>query len=221
MPVASDTNAQRAPAWPFADEFTSPVLTPGWQWPWDRQPKYEILPNRLGSLLLSAKDNAGSNLGAVLARPALTTDYAAATRIETGGLPATARAGLVAYGDFDNAIGISVSREQIIVWRREKGIEKPLAVEEAPANARAFYLRITARKNSRFQFGFSTDNQTWKTIGPDINGDSLPPWDRSMRVALTAAGPDGLQVRFDWLRIDLAQPEAAGAAGDQSRDKKR
>jgi xylan 1,4-beta-xylosidase len=154
----------------------------------------------------------------VLARPTLTVDYVAATRIETGGLPATARAGLVAYGDFDNAIGISVTRQQIIVWRREKGVEHVLATEEAPSAARAFYLRVTARKGARFQCGFSTDNQTWKTIGPDINGDSLPPWDRSMRVALTAAGPEGLQVRFDWLRIDLAPPDTAG---DQSRDKKR
>jgi xylan 1,4-beta-xylosidase len=204
--VAPVDGEQRAPAWPFSDEFTAPVLTPGWQWPWDREPTYEILPGRLGSLLLAAKDYGESNLGSVLARPTLTTDYVAATRIETGGLPATARAGLVAYGDFDNAIGISVSREQISVWRREKGVERVLAAEEAPSAARAFYLRITARKGSRFQCGFSTDNKTWKAIGPDTDGDSLPPWDRSMRVALTAAGPDGLQVRFDWLRIDLAQP---------------
>jgi hypothetical protein len=222
MPVASASTsiegAQRAPAWPFSDEFTSPVLTPGWQWPWDREPKYELLPNRLGSLLLAAKDYGDSNLGAVLARPTLTTDYVAATRIETGGLPATARAGLVAYGDFDNAIGISVSRQHIAVWRREKGVEKVLAIEEAPATARAFYLRIIARKGSRFQCGFSTDNTSWKPIGSDIDGDSLPPWDRSMRIALTAAGPEGLQVRFDWLRIDLAQPDADAG---QSRERKR
>jgi xylan 1,4-beta-xylosidase len=194
------------------------VLTPGWQWPWDREPSYEILPARLGSLLLAAKDHGESHLGSVLARPTLTTDYVAAARIETGGLPATAHAGLVAYGDFDNAIGISASREQIVVWHREKGVEKVLAAEEAPSGVRAYYLRITARKGSRFQCGFSTDNKTWKAIGPDSNGDSLPPWDRSMRVALTAAGPEGLQVRFDWLRIDLAQPETEG---NQSRDKKR
>jgi xylan 1,4-beta-xylosidase len=224
MPVASASaspsseSAQRAPAFPFADEFTSPVLTPGWQWPWDREPQYELLPNRLGSLLLVAKDNGESNLGSVLARPTLTTDYTAATRIETGGLPATARAGLVAYGDFDNAIGISVSREQIIIWRRDKGVEKILGAEGAPSNARAFYLRITARKGSHFQCGFSTDNKSWKPIGADINGDSLPPWDRSMRVALTAAGPEGLQVRFDWLRIDQAQ---ADADANQSRERKR
>ena len=209
---------QRPPVWPFSDEFTKPVLTPGWQWPWDREPSYEIRPARLGSLFLSAKENGDSNLGSVLARPTLTTDYVAATRIETGGLPATARAGLVAYGDFDNAIGISASREQVMVWRREKGVERVLAAEEAPSTARAFYLRIVARKGSRFQCGFSIDNKTWKAIGPDIDGDSLPPWDRSMRVALTAAGPDGLPVRFDWIRIDLAQPDTDG---DQSRDKKR
>jgi len=168
--------------------------------------------------LLAAKDNGESNLGSVLARPTLTTDYTAATRIETGGLPATARAGLVAYGDFDNALGITVTREQITIWRREKGVEKILAAEGAPSNARAFYLRITARNGSHFQCGFSTDNKSWKSIGPDINGDSLPPWDRSTRVALTAGGPEGLQVRFDWLRIDQAQ---ADSDANQSRERKR
>ena len=47
---------------------------------------------------------------------------------------------------------------------------------------------------------------------------------RSVRVgivlavlALTAAGPDGLQVRFDWLRIAVA----SDAEADQSRERKR
>jgi hypothetical protein len=35
---------------------------------------------------------------------------------------------------------------------------------------------------------------------------------------LTAAGPEELKVRFDWLRIELAPSDADG---DQSRDKKR
>lgn len=197
---------QAALGWPFADEFTAPDLVPGWQWPWDRTATYRIEPRRSGVLLLEARDSGESALGSVLARPALTGDYDAITRIESGGLPAGVRAGLMAYGDQENALGISVDREHAIVWRREKGSERILASEDAPAGTRAFYLRLSARKGSRFQCAISADGQTWHTIGPDADGGFLPPWDRSTRVALTVAGPDGTSARIDWLRIEPTKP---------------
>jgi xylan 1,4-beta-xylosidase len=194
---------QRPPAWPFADEFTTKTLSEGWQWPWDREPSYRLEPARTGSLLLASRESGESFLGSVLARPALAGDYVASVRLESGGVPLGVRAGLMAYGDQDNALGISVTRERVAVWLREKGRERLLAEEEAPTAARAFYLRMTARQGSRFQFAISADGQSWRSIGSDVNGGFLPPWDRSTRIALTAAGPDGTSARFDWLRIDV------------------
>ncbi len=38
-----------------------------------------------------------------------------------------------------------------------------------------------------------------------LEGDYLPPWDRAVRVALTAGGAPGASARFDWLRIEPAR----------------
>ena len=45
-------------------------------------------------------------------------------------------------------------------------------------------------------------------MAPDweAEGGYLPPWDLSVRVALTIAGAVGSAARFDWVRIESASP---------------
>jgi xylan 1,4-beta-xylosidase len=198
--------------WPFADEFTTRELLPGWQWLWDREPKWQIEPARVGWLVLRASGADDTMMGALLARQMLAGEYVATTRVDMGGLPFSVRAGLLAYGDDDHAAGISATRDQVAVWIREKGKERPVAVDAVPGG-NALYLRVTARNAVRFQFAMSADGQRWQSLGPEVDGTYLPS-DRAIRIALTAAGPEGTHARFDWLRID---PAADGQAPDRKR----
>ena len=64
------------------------------------------------------------------------------------------------------------------------------------------YLRLTARGGNRFQFAVSSDGRDWKPVGETAEGGYLPPWDRSVRVALTVGGVVGAEARFDSFRME-------------------
>jgi hypothetical protein len=112
-------------------------------------------------------------------------------------------AGLAAFGDSDNAMGISRSGRSLVLWMREKGVQTPLARAELTGGA-TLDLRITAKGGRRFQFAYSTDGSEWRTLGDETEGGYLPPWDRAVRVALAVGGPPGGEDRFDWVRIETA-----------------
>jgi len=49
------------------------------------------------------------------------------------------------------------------------------------------------------QFAWSTNGQNWNALnkGQAVDGSYLPPWDRGVRVGLTAKGPAGGSIAFD------------------------
>jgi xylan 1,4-beta-xylosidase len=118
-------------------------------------------------------------------------------------LGAGARVGLSAYGNPENALGISVGDSQVALWRREKNQHQQIAVLNAPKTA-LLHLRLEARDGSRFRFAVSSDGKQWKEVG-DAEGAYLPPWDLAVRVALTAGGNPGALGKFDYLRIEPAR----------------
>ena len=191
--------AARGPDREVVDELSGPALGPGWQWPWDRTPDYRFVA---GSLVLRASaDSGGSAVGTIVARPTRSADYTAIARLAAPGSSDGGMAGLAAYGDADNAIGVSIAGADLVVWMREKGEQRTLAsatVETGPT----LDLRIVATEGRRFQFAYSTDGERWQALGEEADGGYLPPWDRAVRVALAVGGPAGTEGRFDWLRIE-------------------
>jgi xylan 1,4-beta-xylosidase len=192
---------ERNAEYAFFDDFRSPGLQPGWQWPQGDEPTVRIDGQRGGWLLLAPQsERSGDAIGAVIARASAQGDYMATTLLDTRGLKPGALAGLSAYGDSENAIGIGVGGSAVVVWRREKNDHKIVASAEAP-NARFVYLRMTASGGDKFRFAISGDGRRWKEVGDGLEGSYLPPWDRAVRVALTYGGAKGDFARFDWLRI--------------------
>ena len=191
--------ASRDPDTVFEDEFVGSSISPGWQWPWDRAPAITV---GTGSLSLRTTAAAGDTAaGAVVARPTRSGEYTATTRVLAPLSSGAAMAGLAAYGDADNAIGVSLTSGTVVVWAREKGAQRSLAsaaVEPGPS----LDLRMVATEGRRFRFAYSTDGRAWRTLGEEADGGYLPPWDRAVRVALTAGGGPGVEARFDWVRIE-------------------
>jgi hypothetical protein len=60
---------------------------------------------------------------------------------------------------------------------------------------------MSATGGNRFQFAVSSDGRDWKAVGETAEGGYLPPWDRSVRVALTVGGVVGAEGRFNSFRI--------------------
>ena len=161
-------------------------------------------------MLTAAGDHTGDPIGAVLAWSTTAGDYEATTVIDTRGLKLGAFAGLSAFGDPANALGLAVGEGKAVLWQREKSQHKTVA-ETGGVIWPSVYLRLTASGGDRFQFAVSSDGVTWKTVGASADGAFLPPWDRSVRVALTVGGVVGAEGRFNSFRIT---PPKQGSAGE-------
>lgn len=194
-------DAKRKNEYSFFDDFTSPQLRPGWQWPQANEPALRIETGRGGWLILSPK-NAKANdvLGSVVARSTTMGDYVATVAVKGGERPPEAVAGLAAFGDRENALGIALGGLKVFVWRREKNVDTDVGAVDAPKSS-VVYLRMAATNGHRFRFAVSADGREWKNVGEELEGSYLPPWDRGLRVALTCGGSEGASARFDWLRI--------------------
>lgn len=183
----------------FVDELAGPALQAGWQWPWNRAPERRFVA---GSLALRASANAnGSAVDAVVARATVSGNYTATARLAGAGVFGSAMAGLAAYADSENAIGISRDGSSVVVWVREKGLQRSLASAEVTAGP-SLDLRMIASTGRRFQFAYSTDGREWRTLGEQAEGGYRPSWERTVRVALTVGGRPGAEGRFDWVRIE-------------------
>jgi beta-xylosidase len=189
----------------YADDFTGKHLDSGWQWPQRREPVHRL---QAGKLLLAATGAATNFLAAVLARPTTTTDYAVTTAFETSPRKPGCALGLCAFGDSENAVGAAYCDGQIITWRRDHGHTRELARQAAPAAAK-LYLRLTARQGYRFQLEAGADAAHWQPCGGAADARSLPPWDLSVRVALTVGGIPNAAGTFDSFEI---RPEAMSAS---------
>lgn len=186
----------------FFDDFTALRLQPGWQWPQSNQPVMRTERARGGRLILSpAVEQTTNPAGAVVARPTTLGDYEATTLIDTRGMRRGALAGLSAYGDAENALGAVVDGRNIILWRRERNEQKVVATIADAVATPLVYLRMTAHDGRKYRFATSADGNRWQNVGEEMDGEYLPPWDRGVRVALTAGGTAGAAGKFEWLRI--------------------
>jgi len=184
----------------FADDFAGPRLRPGWQWPWHQPPGAAIAAQWL--VLRASGRDPSSVVDTIVARQARAGDYTATARVAkvTGG----AMAGVAAYGDSSNAVGLALAADRLMVWSREKNAQR--AIVEVPVTVKTWCdLRMIATGGQRYRFQFSADGADWQKIGDDIDGASLPPWDRGVRIALTVSGEKGAEGKFDSIQIRMAR----------------
>src|SRR5437667_3581601 len=136
---------QRKAEYSFFDDFTGERLGPGWQWPQANEPSIRLDAANGGQLVLApASEHAGDPIGAVVARSTTSGDYEATTVIDTRGLKLGAFAGLSAFGDPANALGVAIGEGRAVVWQREKNQHKTVA-EMNDVIWPSVYLSLTAR----------------------------------------------------------------------------
>lgn len=176
----------------FTDDFHGTNLESGWQWPQQHEPKH-LLAN--GKLYLSSNGRGTNFVAAVLARSTTTADYVATAAIKMGELKPGAAAGLCAFGNMENAMGVVLQDGKIIAWRRDNGVTRELWRQPSP-DAETVFLRLVTGKGYHFQLTASVDGETWIPCGEAVDDKKLPPWDCSVRVALTSGGTAGAEGVF-------------------------
>jgi beta-xylosidase len=189
----------------YSENFTGEYLDSGWQWPQQHEPVHKL---ENGKLLLTVTSQRTNFVAAVLARSSTAPDYQASTAFETSSLKPACAIGICAFGDSENAVGAAYQDSQIVTWRREHGTTRELARQPAPSGTK-LYLRLTAHDGYRFQLEVGPDGAKWENCGPATDAKNLPPWDRSVRVALTVGGtPDAAGI-FDSFLIQPLQSSSA------------
>ena len=184
----------------FYDEFDAPAIAASWQWPQWSVPVIAIETVRGGRLMLSASNKRSKDaLAALITQRAPGGNYTATTEVDLAGQPREALAGLSAYGDQENALGITLAvGGEIRVWSMESKGRRTVAA--AKTAAQALSLRMTAKEGARYRFAYSVDGKTWTPVGDEVDGGHLG----YVRVALHAGGAAGAVGRFEWLRIEPA-----------------
>lgn len=171
------------------DDFSGDELSQRWQWPVGKKPEFSL---KDGSLILNSKPD---KLGNVLAQRILTPDYTAVTVVDS--INTSANSKLAAIGDQNNALGISVSGNEVVVWKVESEQQERIA-SAALDDASKVYLKMKVRDGEMYNFYWSEDGENWQTFPDDaqLNGSYLPPWDRAVRVGLLSEGSTGSKGRF-------------------------
>lgn len=194
--------AERDDQYSFFDSFSALQLRPGWVWPYRTEPTVGFASGGGGWLYLTQKtDQTDNEMGALLARASIADNYVATTLLSTGDLQRGAFAGLAAFGDEENALGLAAHDGQVILWLREQNNRRTVTSIPAPGSS-SLQLRMTARDGHLFRFHISANGKDWIAVGREVDGGFLPPWDRSVRVALFAGGVQGATAKFGWMRLD-------------------
>ncbi|WP_162054454.1 family 43 glycosylhydrolase [Pontibacter pamirensis] len=198
IPVPGGATASEAEDLDISEEFNDGSLSDTWQWPVEQKPAYTFDE---GLLVLEASPG---KIGTVLGKRTVDADYTATTAIRKSALHGGIMAGLTAIGDNDNAVGIALSDEQIVLWAMKGGSLSTIARTAAPAGEEMVQLRLTTEEGDQMQFAWSADGTTWHPLneGEAVDASYLPPWDRGVRVGLTAKGPENATAAFDWFRVD-------------------
>ncbi|MDB6039528.1 MAG: hypothetical protein JWM99_3369, partial [Verrucomicrobiales bacterium] len=106
----------------FSDDFQSRELRPEWQWPQANEPVIRKASN--GGITLSANnDHLNDSIGAVLAIKTTSGNYIATTELNLENLTSNSSAGLSAYGDHANALGVSIKGGILSIWKRQNNKE--------------------------------------------------------------------------------------------------
>jgi xylan 1,4-beta-xylosidase len=213
VPASTRNPATRRPT-TIDDDFTGQHMDPAWQWPWDQADPPAVDPSRGGWLLLQRGAAPTRSTVAIAARPTLAGTYTATTVVDVSSLAPGARAGLGAFGNHDNMLGLTVDRPlpsegtatpgslTFTVWQVQKGETKTLATERMEATD-VVHLQLKASDRTRFDFAVSPDGRQWKTVGAQAEGGYLPPWDLSIRVALLVSGPANAAARFGRFKMEM------------------
>ncbi|HEY0552099.1 MAG TPA: family 43 glycosylhydrolase [Verrucomicrobiae bacterium] len=201
--VAPLPNVMQRAEHSFWDDFTSAKLAPQWQWPQNAEPKVKIANGHLTLTADAARKD--EFVASSIAVKTTLGDYVATAELNPKSVEGNESAGLSAFGDRENALGVSVRNGQSIVWKRQRNKHETLGTHSITASEKIF-LRMTATAGHKFSFSVSTDGKEWKSLGAnvDVEGAYLPPWDRGIRVALVTGG-EGASVEFGSLRISAGQ----------------
>jgi xylan 1,4-beta-xylosidase len=192
----------------FKDDFKSSILNPNWQWPQNNEPKVTVSKADGGVLELKPNQaHADQMPGGILALKTASGEYQATATIRRVPDDTETSAGLCAFGDQENALGLALKGSKVQLWRKSQRKFEELNSREVAPGA-LLHLRMNAWDGHKFKFSISQNGKEWTEIAGDVplQGAYLPPWDRGIRIALQAGGSPNATAKFDEFEVEFVPP---------------
>lgn len=181
-----------------SDEFNENKLAPFWSWSMSQNRTAQISDGFLNLAPTAAIIGTEKTPEVIAAERTVSGDYEATTRIEISKLKPDEFAGLSVYSWRGNALGASVGDGKIFVWRRENWKQTEVSKVDLPTNEKQIFFKTEAKGGESFQFFYSFDGASWKSLGDKINGSYV----EGARIALIYNGGNlSPGARFDWIKV--------------------
>jgi beta-xylosidase len=176
------------------DNFSAKALSQEWQWSVFQPAKYKITKDKME--LMANSDESGS----FIARKTFTENYSSEVAVLRK--TSTAAGGLAIVGDDKNMIILTVDKDKIFIVKL-KDNKKEILHEKKIADSDRIILKATVQNGDQIVFSTSDGSGNFQQLNPQpISGTYLPPWDRAVRVALTAKGAGDKKVVFDDFKLE-------------------
>jgi hypothetical protein len=125
----------------------------------------------------------------------------ATTAVSVKDLSDAAYAGLSAYGGANDAVGVAVSKSELMLWKRRHG--KTNIVARKDHSWPIVTVRYRTLPDVRFAFEVSGDGERWEEmkVGKGAPGLAITRWDGSVRPALYSGGSPGAEGKFEYFKL--------------------
>ncbi|MEO5979262.1 MAG: glycoside hydrolase family 43 protein [Chryseolinea sp.] len=193
---------QSKPKENIVDDFDGPI-SDRWQWDFRHaDPKISVKSNQL--CFTGAVDTLTNKVGTVITVRPYYGSYEMSVNVKHTN---TAFKGLTIYGDVSDAVGIGFNGKNLEVWEVKKNEKKLLKGMAFQHYGDIIDLKISVTDGNKIQFFYRFEND-WKIVNTDasfINGDFLPPWDRSPRPGLYYDGNVGDEGCFSNFKLTYSR----------------
>lgn len=165
-----------------------------WEWNVFQQPRYKVANGELN--LAGFPVPSGQFAG----QKTLSGDYTATAVVRPR--KTDADAGISVLGDEQNTLNLYYTGDSLVVSALKGGRDSIIAGMAFTAG-RNLQLRVQAQGGNRFTFAYSTGGNNFTPVNTTpIDGSYLPPWDRALRVGVSARGREGTVAVFDKFVVD-------------------
>lgn len=173
----------------ISDDFSGKALHPEWQWSVFQPVKYKI---RKGVIQLMTESPDHTSF---IGRKTLSGNYTAIVSVMRK--MSDAAGGLAIVGDDRNLIGVRIENDKVLVVKIQDDKTEVMYETRIPSSDR-IQLKIEVKQGDQFFFSYGDTAGKFNELNVDaIDGAYLPPWDRALRVSLTAYGSSGQKAVFD------------------------
>jgi beta-xylosidase len=187
-------------AYSIEGHFREGELGPTWEWPIGDRP--EVHERNGGLTLAPNAAHAADPLGAILAMSVQALPFTAQVALKTAGMQSGELAGIAIIGDRNHAAGLGVRDGRLEEWWRDGNNLQTLATS-ALGGSGAIDLRVHSSETVVIKLDYSSDGKNWTELGKPINANSLPPWDRGLRVGLTCGDAAGASAQFENFEMNV------------------